>query len=334
MLELPPFTPPPRLLAFGAALIDELAEIPEEFLSCRPGRKGGSHPISAVEREALRQALSGKIRVAPGGAAGNTARAFAALGGTAGMLSLIGDDHRGDFFRQALQSAGVTTAGLKLIPGAETGSCLSLVTPDGERSMRPCLGIAEQLHHKYFSAADFRAYSHFYVEGYILYTPDIAAEIFSLAQSAGLIICYDAGSPELVSRHRQHLQELLKKYVSVALFNEQEAAAFYGDGDLVSAARRLSQLCQLAVVKGGEQGAWVACAEEVIHIPAQPAEVCDTTGAGDFWAAGFLYAWLNGCTLAAAGQLAAAVSAAVVAQPGANLPAKIWRQLRQLFVGL
>jgi len=334
MLVLPKFTPPPRLLAFGAALIDEVTEVPEDFLARWPGRTGGSQPISGAEREALRQALPSPCRIAPGGAAGNTARAFAGLGGAAGMLSLTGADQRGAFFRQALQSAGVAVEGLKVIAGAETGSCLSLVTPDGERSMRPCLGVADLLHSRYFQAADYLPYSHFYVEGYILYTPEVAAEILAQARAAGLSVCYDAGSPELVAKHRGLLRELLDQYVTVALFNELEAEAFCGTADPAAAALQLARLCRLGIVKSGARGAWIACGHELTHIPARPARVVDTTGAGDFWAAGFLYAWLNGRSLAAAGQLAAAVSAAVVSEAGANLAAGTWQQLRQLFAGL
>ncbi len=334
MLALPNYSPPPRLLAFGAALLDEVAEVSEEFLAALPGRKGGSQPISAAEREGLRRLLAGRCQRSLGGAAGNTARAFAALGGQAGMLSLVGADESGRFYRQAMQDSAVALPGIKVIPIGETGSCLSLVTPDGERTMRPCLGVANHFQAKYFTLADFQPYSHFYVEGYILYTPEIAEEILSLAQTAGLTICYDAGSPELVGKHRELLRYLLKKYVSVAFFNEREAAAFAGLEDPRQALQELAQLCALAVVKGGGQGAWIARGQEQIHIPAQSAQLVDSTGAGDFWAAGFLYAWLNGRSLSAAGRLAAAVSAAVVARPGANLPANIWQQLRQFLTEL
>lgn len=318
----------PRLLGFGAALLDEMIQVEEAFVAALPGKKGGARQVSASEMSSLLAALPDKPLRQLGGATANTIRAYVGMGGQAGMLTLVGDDEAGVYYQQAMRAAKVASEGIKVIAGGETGCCLSLVTPDSERTMRTRQGIAEQMKATDFTVADFQGYTHLFVEGYALYTPEIIQSILSSGQAAGLQIAYDAGSPELVAANRDLLRELLCKYVSIVFFNEEESAAFSDSRDANVGLQTLSQCCELAVVKAGKDGAYVSEAgNPAVHIPAFPAKALDTTGAGDFWAAGFLYGWLNGASLAESGAVAARLAAAVVEQVGTEMPVEFWRRL-------
>lgn len=325
MLKQPEYHTRPRLLGFGAALLDEMILVDEAFVQSLPGKKGGARQVSAVEMSALLSALPGKPSRQLGGAAGNTLRAYAGLGGAAGLLTLAGDDEAGVYYLQAMREAGVLCEGIKVIHGAETGRCLSLVTPDSERTMRTRQGIADQMRPEDFAAADFQGFTHLFVEGYALYTPDVVKAVLAAGKAAGLIIAWDAGSPELVATHRDLLQELLSDYVTVAFFNEEESAAFCGSRDPVAGLQALSRCCYLSVVKAGKNGAFLdENGADPLHIPAFPANAVDTTGAGDFWAAGFLFAWLRGDSPQKAGELAARMAAAVVEQVGTEWTPDSW----------
>lgn len=326
MQNQPVYHTRPRLLGFGAALLDEMILVEDAFVAALPGKKGGARQVSAVEMSALLAALPGKPLRQLGGATGNTLRAYAGLGGAAGMLTLVGDDEAGVYYLQAMRDAGVLCNGIKVISGAETGRCLSLVTPDSERTMRTRQGIADQMRPADFTAADFQGFTHLFVEGYALYTPDVVKAVLAVGKAAGLTIAWDAGSPELVATHRDLLQKLLSEYVTVAFFNEEESAAFCGSRDLQAGLQALSRCCSLSVVKAGKNGAFLSeNGAGPVHIPAYPAEAIDTTGAGDFWAAGFLYAWLQGETLQKAGELAARMAAVIVEQVGTELTPDSWK---------
>ena len=317
----------PRLLGFGAALLDEMILVEDAFVATLPGNKGGARQVSAAEMSALLSALPEKPLRQLGGASGNTVRAYAGLGGAAGMLTLVGDDEAGVYYLQAMREAGVLCDRIKVIHGAETGRCLSLVTPDSERTMRTRQGIADQMRPEDFTTADFQGVTHLFVEGYALYTPDVVKAVLAAGKAAGLTIAWDAGSPELVAIHRDLVHELLSEYVTIAFFNEEESAAFCGSRDLLTGLQALSRCCSLSVVKAGKNGAFL-CENggSPVHVPAFPANAVDTTGAGDFWAAGFLYAWLRGESLQKAGELAARMAAVVVEQIGTEMPPEFWKK--------
>ncbi len=328
MLKQPVHHTGARLLGFGAALLDEMILVDDAFVEALPGKKGGARQVSAAEMSSLLAALPGTPLRQLGGASGNTIRAYAGLGGFAGMLTLVGDDEGGFYYQQAMRAAGVIVNGLKVVPGAETGRCLSLVTPDSERTMRTRQGIADQMRPGDFSTADFQGFTHLFMEGYALYIPEVVRAVLAAAKDAGLTIAWDAGSPELVATHRNFLEELLSEYVSIAFFNEAESAAFCGSRDPGAGLQALSRCCYLSVVKAGRNGAYVSeKGGSPFHIPAFPTCAIDTTGAGDFWAAGFLFEWLRGENLQKAGELAARMASAVVEQVGTEMPTGFWKKL-------
>lgn len=328
-LSTSPAPSAPRLLGFGSALVDELVHVTEAFLGTVPGLKGGSCLTDHDTIAAIHARHGGSVLLAPGGAAANTIRGVAELGLPASLLAKVGQDDAGQFYRDAMGRSNVGTDRLKTSLTHPTGHCLSLITPDSQRTMRTCLGAAATLAPDELSAADFSGFTHLYVEGYLLFNPDLLRRALSLAKAAGIQVCLDLASPEVVMAGKDILPQLLKEYVTAVFANEDEASAFADGQGEEAGLRALAALCPLAVVKLGKRGAWIHAAGQTLHTPARSVHAVDTTGAGDLWAAGFMHAWLTGAGLAAAGDRGAQVAAEVVQVTGAELPAATWNRLRQ-----
>jgi len=318
------------VLGFGSALVDVLAHVDEDFRASIPGIKGGTELVDSHTMAAIVRRLPQAPRQAPGGSAANTIVGYAKLGGKAALLAKIGLDDAGVFYRQDMQRAGVDTTPFKATGDTDTGRCLSLITPDSERTMRTYMGAAATLRPDELSLDDFRGYSHFYCEGYALFSRELTFRALDLARAAGMVICLDLSAPEVVLAAKDILPVLLRDYVHAVFANEQEAAAFCGSNDPVAGLDALAAHCPLAVLKLGRQG--VRLRErggEVIAVPACSVKAIDSTGAGDLWAAGFLYGWLRGWPLHAAAELGAKVAAAVVQVTGAVIPDDVWTAIRR-----
>ena len=322
------------VLGFGSALLDQLVHVPESFVAALPGQKGGMVLVDDAERRRLLAALPAAPEIAPGGSAANTVVGLARLGVRSRLLAKIGNDVAGDAYRRHAAEAGVETSALKCAADLPNGTCLSLVTPDGERTMRTFLGAAASLSTDEVGAADLCGCTHLLTEGYMLYNRPLLLHVLGLARAAGCRICLDLSSPEVVHAAADLLPTLLDDYVDMVFANEAEAVAFVGAQDPASALAVLARHCDVAVVKLGAEGALLRQGQETVHVPAEKVTVCDTTGAGDLWAAGFLYGCLQGCSLQTAGRMGAAVGAAVVTVLGASLPAATWTRLQRRLVAM
>ncbi len=319
------------LLGFGSALVDLLVHVDDGFLrSAIPGLKGGTELVQNHELGAILAQLPAAPSQVPGGAAANTLVGYARLGGCAAMLAKIGNDPAGEFYQQALTRNGVSTALFKREPDLATGRCLSLITPDSERTMRTCMGAAATLGPEELAPADFSGHGSVYIEGYALFNRQLMLRALALARDANLKICLDLAAPEVVRSARDLLPDLLREYVDAVFANEQEAAMFAGVDDPLAGLSALSALCPLAVVKVGRSGAWLQeRGSAPLHVGARCVRAVDTTGAGDLWASGFLYGWLNGWPLRPAAELGAMVAAEVVQVTGAAMPDETWERLRR-----
>jgi len=317
-----------RLLGIGSALVDQLAHVPEDFVIGLSGRKGGTELLGYPELASLVQALPQLPLRAPGGSAANTVVGAARLGLATGFLTKIGCDHNGRFYRNAISAAGVGIDAFKQHANEPTGTCLSLITPDSQRTMRTFLGASATLAPDDISAADFAGFTHVHLEGYLLFNRTLFFHILQLAKQQRCIISLDLASPEVVEAAADCLAQLLTTYVDMVFANEQEAAAFAGSSDEATALAALAQHCPLAVLKLGGRGAWIqAPAQAVLQIPAVSVPVIDTTGAGDLWAAGFLYGLLTTGDLTRAGELAAFVAGEVVQSTGAVIADSSWQKI-------
>lgn len=314
-----------RLLGFGAGLVDLIAPISEKLFRDIGGTKGDAKEVSESVMADLLGVLPNSPERIPGGATANTLRAYAGLGGDCAMLSKLGRDSDGQFLQDNLLEHGVDISRFKYTSKAPTGSCLSLITPDSERTMWTIQGAYGRIAPDEFSVADFEGYSHFYIEGFSLYFPKTALQMMQLAKDAGLCICFDMGSSTIVRQNMALLEHLLSNYVDIVFANADEYCEF----EKHSHGQKLSSICPICVRKEGAAGAHIFSNESgELHIPAVKTVVRDTTGAGDYWAAGFLYKWLGGGTLQEAGEAGARLAAAVLEIFGADLPLQKFCEIR------
>jgi len=317
-----------RIIGVGSALVDQLAQVPEAFLATVRGGKGGMVLVDDAEMAAVLARLPRPPAQAPGGSAANTAVGAARLGLPARLLAKVGADANGAFYRQALDAAGVAGVALKESADAPTGRCLALVTPDRQRTMRTCLGASATLSPAEITVADFADCALAHIEGYLLFNDALMQHVLATAKAAGCRVSLDLAAPEIVREKRAVLPRLLREYADIVFANEDEAAEFAGTRDARAALQQLRACCPTAAVKLGVRGALIAHGNEVCEVPARVVKAVDTTGAGDLWAAGFLYGLLNGLSPYDAGCCGAWAGAEVVQVTGAVIPEQGWQRLR------
>ncbi len=324
---------PIRIIGVGSALVDLLYYVPDELLSTIRGGKGGTEQISPDDLDTLLQRLPDTGSRIQGGSTANTLVALAHLGLPSSFVCRIGRDGAGAFFRRALAEAGVDTTCFKVDEQLPTGRCLSLITPDSERTMRTCLGADGAMGAEDVRREELVGATHLCVEGYSLRHPDLLARTAALAEELHLEVHFDLAAPEIVRENRDVLLDFVQRYVYALYANEREAQELSGEENPEKALSFMERLCALPIVKLGERGVLIGQQDgSVLHVPAKRVQAVDTTAAGDLWAAGFLRGYLDGWPLEKAARLGAAVSAEVVQVTGSVLPEPVWQRLRQEWV--
>ncbi|MDP0495164.1 MAG: adenosine kinase [Verrucomicrobiota bacterium JB024] len=318
------------LIGVGSPIVDSLAQVTEAFVSSIPGDKGGMELVDAATMGELMAKVEAPLTEAPGGSAGNTAVAVAHLGLPTTFLGKIGTDAGGEFYRDRFMELGGDGSRFKVCE-VPNGRCLSLVTPDSERTMRTDLGAAMTLSPDEISAEDFAGCRHAHIEGYILFNRDLMFKVLNSAKAAGCTVSLDLASFEVVGATKDILPDILGEYVDLVFANEGEASAMFGGSDYAGMAAQLAELCDVAVVKLGKAGSLIQQGKKLEKIsPVLVNQAVDTTGAGDLWAAGFLYGWLRGRPLATCGHYGSVLGAEVVQVMGAAIPHARWAAIRQL----
>jgi sugar/nucleoside kinase (ribokinase family) len=319
------------LIGVGSPIMDLLARVPDAFLTTLTGAKGGMVLIDADEMEAIVTRLENGPATVAGGSAGNTAVSAARLGLRTTFLGKLGNDSTARAYREHFQAAGGDISRFKHADLANA-RCVSLITPDSERTMRTCLAAAMTLHAGEISPADFYGCRHAHIEGYLLFNRDLANAVITAARAAGCTLSVDLASFEVVNAARDWILAQLRAGIDIVFANEDEIRALFPDDanhDYADLALRLASFGGIAAVKMGKDGAWIAQGKNLHRIEPVPAPaVIDTTGAGDAWAAGFLYGKLCGWPLPAAGALGSLLGSECVRHLGPSIPDSHWPALR------
>ena len=324
-----------KVLGLGSPILDLLVQVDDSFLRENvAGEKGGMGMLDAAAQKKLIGAFPpGKVKKAIGGSAFNTISALTALGMQTSFMGKIGQDDDGEFYRSSYQSAGGDVSRFRVSKTEPTATCVSLVTPDSERTMRTNLGASSTLAPDEISDADFEGITHFHAEGYMLFLPGLLPKAMRLAKENGCTVSFDLSSFEVVRIFRKEIEELLERYVDIIFANEDEAREFCGTDNFEpeAAAARLLKTCSTAAVKLGKKGALLRHGAETCRIEPKLVRALDTTGAGDLWQAGFLYGWLNGLGLEKAGAMGSVLGAEIVQVIGAEIPPGRWPEIRKQF---
>jgi sugar/nucleoside kinase (ribokinase family) len=317
--------------------MDLLARVPDEFLHQHvAGAKGGMVLVDHDEMQRMIDLLAGEVAYATGGSAANATFNAARLGLNATFLGKLGDDDLARVYRHAFETAGVDGSRFKHGP-LSNARCLALVTPDAQRTLRTCLGAAMTLAPNEISVADFTACRHAHIEGYLVFNRALADAVLTAARAAGCTTSLDLSSFEVVNASRDWLFSQFRRGIDIVFANEDEIRAVFNDqtSDYSTLARKLTDLGVIAAVKVGKDGAWIAHDRELHRIkPVPVADVVDTNGAGDAWAAGFLFGHLRGWPLPASGALASLLGSETVLHMGPIIPDTHFELLRNRAMAL
>ena len=325
------------LIGVGSPIMDLLARVPDEFLRRHvAGDKGGMVLVDHDEMERIVGLLEGEPAYATGGSAANATFNAARLGLRTTFLGKLGHDELARVYRHAFETAGVDSTRFKHGTLANA-RCLALVTPDAQRTLRTCLGAAMTLSPAEISPDDFVGCRHAHIEGYLVFNRALADAVLSAARAAGCTTSLDLSSFEVVNASRDWLFSQFRRGIDVVFANEDEIRAVFQDqdSDYATLARKLAGLGVLAAVKVGKDGAWIANNGALHRIePVAVANVIDTNGAGDAWAAGFLFGHLRGWPLPACGALASLLGSETVLHMGPIIPETHFEILRPRVLAL
>lgn len=324
------------LIGVGSPIMDLVARVSEETLARVPGEKGGMVLVDPPEMASLLTLLAEAPARTTGGSAANCILNAARLGLRTTLLGKLGRDEMGVAYRERFGAAGVGLARFKEgdLPNA---TCLALVTPDAQRTLRTCLGAAATMSPEDISPEDFAGCRHAHIEGYLVFNQALADAVLATARAAGCTVSVDLASFDVIQATRPWILGQLRQGIDIVFANEDEIRALFEDNDSAYdvLARRLAGFGGIAAVKVGKDGAWIAQGDALHRIePVPVAEVIDTNGAGDSWAAGFLTAHLRGADLATAGALGSALGAACVQALGPALGEEHWPRLRAMVPGV
>lgn len=317
-----------KIIGIGNALVDILVTLKDEqLLKDLHFPKGSMQLIDEVKLRQISELFKTMHTYrATGGSVCNAMLALANLGMKPGIIGKVGYDETGDFFYQNALSHGIDARlGKSDLP---SGIASTFITPDGQRTFGTFLGASATMSAADLSAETFRGYQYLFVEGYLVQNHELVLRACQLARELGMTICYDLASYNIVEGDHAFISQVVREYVDILFANEEEARAF-AKADVKQAIDELAQCCRVAVVKVGAEGAYIKSGDTCVHVPAMPVEkVVDTNAAGDFFAAGFLYGYLQGCPLEVCGRIGAVLAGHVIQTVGTALPEDEWNEIK------
>lgn len=309
-----------ELLGIGNAIVDVIARCEDSFLAEHRLAKGAMTLIDAEEAERLYAAMGPGVEMS-GGSAANTLAAFASLGGRGAFIGKVADDQLGAVFRHDIRAAGVAFDTPPANGGAPTARCLILVTPDAQRTMNTYLGACVTLCEEDVDEARVAASAVTYLEGY-LFDPPAAQAAFRkaarVAHAAGRQVALTLSDPFCVDRHREAFRRLIREEVDILFANEREILSLYEVDSFDEACAAVRGETTIACLTRSEKGSVIVASGGVVEVAAEPTVVVDTTGAGDAYAAGFLWGYVRGRALAECGRIGAIAAAEAISHVGAR----------------
>lgn len=321
-----------KIVGIGNALTDMLVNLANDnVLAEYDLAKGSMNLVDAQLQTSISKSVAGlPYSLSLGGSAGNTIRAMASMGCQTGFIGEVGKDTTGDFFEQALRNLSIEP---HIFRGTHrSGKCVSLISPDGERTMLTHLGAALEMVPEMIDGSLFEGYDGLYIEGYLVQNHALITKAAAEAKAMGLKVAIDLASFNVVEENRDFLINLVKDYVDIVFANKDEAIAFSGEQEPLNALQYISEMCELAIVKVGTGGAIIKQGSEVLHVGIMAAaKRVDTTGAGDFYAAGFLAGMCEGLSLRQCGTLGAIAAGKVIEIVGTTLSKEAWSDMLRLF---
>jgi len=318
------------ILGIGNALTDILAILPDDSLLKQYHLpKGSMQHVDMATGDKIWATLKPLgVHYVAGGSAANTITCTSIFGMPSGFIGKIGNDELGHLFKSDEEQYGVNCT---LLQGKNSsGRSMVFVTEaNAERTFAVYLGAALELVPEDLTPEMFKGYDYFHIEGYLVQNQDLIRKAVEMAKEAGCIISIDMASYNVVESNGAFLHDIVDKYVDIVFANESESKAFTKIPEPEKALEEISKLCDIAVVKVGKAGSWVMNKDEKHFIPSWPGEAVDATGAGDTYAAGFLYAHSLDMPLKVCGEVGSIIAAKVVEVIGTKIDIPRWRAAKK-----
>lgn len=316
-----------KILGLGNALVDVLSKLESDETLVKIGiQKGAMDMISREQMYVIRKYQANtETTQAPGGANCNTMRAIALLGGQSGFIGKVGDDNLGEFYEEALLKAGVASYLIKT--EGPSGACTVFISPDGERTMGTFLGPAPTISPDEITEDVLSGYDCIHIEGYLIVNEELVRETMKKAKRLGLKVALDLANYNIVNAYKGLLEEVIPQYVDILFANASEAEAFTGL-PAQEAVKALEKQVHVALVTLGKDGSLIGSEGKFYHVDAEGGKPVDTTGAGDNFAAGFLYGQSVGASLVQSAQIGSMLSGYVIDVVGPQVPADKWEQIK------
>lgn len=317
-----------KIIGMGNALVDVLVSLTDDKMLEELRLPKGSMQLINEDRYLYIKSVFDQLETkrSTGGSSGNMVKALAMLGEKPGFIGKIGPDEMGDFYRSEGERVGIE---MKLLMSeVRSGVASTFISRDGERTFATHLGAAYRMEASDLTPEMFKGYTYLYVEGYLVQNHDLIMRAMQLAKDAGLQVCLDLASYNIVAEDLDFFKLLVNRYVDIVFANEEEAKAF-AESNIGQALDIISSLCSIAVIKLGSKGSVIKKGTEVVRLNTKRIDcVMDTTGAGDFYAAGFMFGLMNGYSLEKCGQIGTILATEVIQIIGTSLSDEKWNEIK------
>lgn len=318
-----------NVVGIGNALVDALVRINDDRILKEFNLPKGSMTLIDIEKYKKIRSLLWKENVSyvAAGSAANTIVGLASLGVKSGFLGNVGSDSYASIFENSLKAHGVKPY-LEYTAG-NTGIASTFILPDGERTFATYLGVASDFKDVIISDEELKKYGILYIEGYLIYDQDLIRQMIAKAKKNGLLIALDMASYTVIEQNRDFFLEIINQSIDILFANKEEVMALVGKLP-EEAMPQLSQWVDVAVINMGSDGSLIQQKKNIIKISAVPdVSVVDTTGAGDLFAAGFLYGYSLKLPLEVCGKIGTLLASEVIKLIGAKISDDIWILLRR-----
>ncbi len=316
-----------KVIGLGNALMDIMTPLEnDDIINQIEFPKGSMQLVEADKSNEILELTSHiKSKIASGGSAANTIHGIARLGMETAFVGKVGRDEFGRLFKEDLEKSGITPS--LFYSSTETGRAIAMVTPDSERTFGTYLGAAVEMGPDEMTPEVFQSYDLLHIEGYLVFNEALIEKAIVTAKEAGLKVSLDLASFNVVEAKLDFLQRMAKDYVDIIFANEEEARAFTGEQDPEKALRKIAQSVDLSIVKVGKDGSMIMEKGEITTVGVIKAKPIDTTGAGDYYASGFIYGYLNGLSHEQSGKIGALMAGKVIEEMGAQIDAEVWKEI-------
>jgi len=320
--------PRTSIAAVGSALVDMCLLEDDAFLASTGAAKGGMSLTDVTVIKRYLDKSSKKAVIVPGGSACNTILGIGKLGAEALFVGKRGNDSLGDLFEAGLKAHNVKPVLFR--SDTPTGHVLSVITPDAQRTMFSYLGASAETNPDEITSSLFENTALVHLEGYLLFNEKLMMSVLKAVKGAGALVSLDLASFTVVEAAKKLIEDICKEYVDIVIANEDEARVFTGISDEDKALEALAKKAPLAVLKVGKRGSYVAHGGmKYVVKPIGTEKPIDTTGAGDLWAAGFLYGLTHGMSIEKSGELGSACGYEVCQVVGASIPEAGWERIKK-----